>query len=317
MRRLHLALAATLAAALPPALPAQQPAAPVADNAVPVRADGLVATWYPPASGKRGPALIVLGGSEGGERGAQGIGRAFAREGYGVLALAWFKAPGLPEQLEEVPLEYFDRAVAWLTAQPLADSRRIGLYGISKGGETALLVATRRPEIKAVVAAAPSSVVWQGINQADYSRVRSSFSLAGKPVAFLPYDMTAPFTSVHDLYQRSLTALPAHPDAIIPVERIAGPVLLLSGKADTLWPSTALADQVITRLDAHRFAHAHEHIAYADAGHAATIPFPAGTPNVDAPFRNMGGTEAGNAFARRDAWTRMVAFYRKALGGPK
>lgn len=37
---------------------------------IPVRDDGLVGTWFPPTSGKRGPVIIVLGGSEGGEKGA-------------------------------------------------------------------------------------------------------------------------------------------------------------------------------------------------------------------------------------------------------
>lgn len=279
-----------------------------------MRTDGLVGTWFPPASGKRSPAILVLGGSEGGEKGSRRVAQAPAEQGYGAFALAWFKAPGLPDQLQDIPLEYFDQAIGWLKAQPLVDPGRLGLYGVSKGGEAALLVASRRPEIKAVVAAVPSSVVWQGINMADYTQVRSSFSLAGKPVAFLPYDTNAPFTSIHDLYMRSLAELPAHEDAVIPVERIAGAVLLLSGKADALWPSSAMADQVMARLDARRFAPTHAHIAYPDAGHGAPVPMPAGVAAPTSAVGNMGGTDAGNAFARRDAWARMVALYAKALG---
>lgn len=317
MIRLSLALAASLAATAPTSsAPVQQSSTEAASSGVSIRTDGLVGTWFPPAGGKRGPAILVIGGSEGGETGSRRVARAFAEQGYGAFALAWFKAPGLPEQLQDVPLEYFDKAVDWLEAHALVDAKRVGLYGISKGGEAALLVATRRPDIRAVVAAVPSSVVWQGINPADYTQVRSSFSLAGKPVAFLPYDMGAPFTSILDLYQRSLRALPAHAEAAIPVERIAGPVLLLSGRADLLWPSSDMADQVMARLDARRFAHAHEHIAYADAGHGATVPVPAGVAAPDSAVGNMGGTDAGNAFARRDAWARMLAFYARALGVP-
>jgi len=315
--KMLVSFALALSALASPAQAQQQPAPPAAQEpqGAPVRDHGLVGTWFPPASGKRGPVLLVLGGSEGGEQGSKRIGAAFAAQGYGVLSLAWFKAPGLPEQLQEVPLEYFGKALDWLKTQPLADPGRVGLYGISKGGEAALLLASRRPEIKAVVAAVPSSVVWQGINFADYTSVKSSFSLGGKPVAYLPYDMTQPFVSVLDLYQRSLKTIAAHPDAVIPVERIAGPVLLLSAKSDTLWPSSEMADQVMARLDAKGFRHAHEHIAYPDAGHGATVPTLAVSP-ANAGVHNMGGTETGNAFARSDAWARMMTFYRKALGSP-
>jgi dienelactone hydrolase len=92
-------------------------------------------------------------------------------------------------------------------------------------------------------------------------------------------------------------------------------VLLLSAKGDTLWPSSAMADQVIARLNAKGFKHRREHIAYPDAGHAAVVP-PSGQPN-NSGYQNMGGTESGNAFARADGWARMLAFFKQALGGPK
>lgn len=313
-------LAAAPLVAAPAGLSAQTVTA--APAGIAVHDDGLVATWYPPASGKRGPVILVLGGSEGGEESSKRVGAAFAAQGYGVLSLAYFKADGLPAQLQEVPLEYFDRALGWIARQPLADSHRIGLWGMSIGGETALVLAARAPQIKAVVAVVPSSVVWQGINLTDYSSVKSTYSLGGQPVPYLPYDMSKPFTSVLDLYQRSLKTVDAHPDAVIPVERIAGPVLLLSGKADGLWPSTAMSDQVMARLDARHFRYSHDHIAYPDAGHGALSPpysamgraVPA---EANAGSRNMGGTETGNGFARTDSWQRTLAFFATALGGPK
>ena len=317
MKRLVSALAlAVCALALPATIAAGQTSPQAAaGNGVAVRDDGLVATWYPPASGRRGPAILVLGGSEGGEGGGKRLGEALNRQGYGVLALAYFRAEGLPQQLQEVPLEYFGKAVRWLQAQPLADAERIGLYGISKGGEAALLVASREPAIRAVVAVVPSSMVWQGINSANYADVRSSFSLGGRPVPYLAYDTGAPFTSVLDLYERSLKFAGAHPEAAIPVEKINGPVLLLSGKSDTLWPSSAMAEQVIARLDAHGFKHAHWHIAYPDAGHGAMSP--AAGPVNNTAYANMGGTEAGNGFARSDSWARIAAFFKSSIGAPK
>jgi hypothetical protein len=307
-------LIATPLVAAPAQLAAQT--APAAQAAsIPVRDDGLVATWYPPASGKRGPVILALGGSEGGEQGGKRIGAALAAHGFGVLSLAYFKADGLPAQLQEIPLEYFAKAIAWLQHQPLADPDRIGLYGISKGGEAALLIASRQPEIRAVVAAVPSSVVWQGINFANYADIKSSFSLNGQPVPYLPYDTGAPFTGVLDLYQRSLKLAAAHPDAAIPVERIRGAVLLLSAQGDTLWPSTEMSNQVMARLDAHHFRYPHRHIAYPDAGHGGVAPAVPGGSNSG--YNSLGGTEAGNAAAHADAWAQTLAFFDRSLGGPK
>lgn len=186
MRRLFLVLFATLLAQ--PALGQTPPVGIV------VRHDGLVGTWYPPASCKRGAAVLALGGSEGGEGGGKRAAEMLAEHGYGVLALAYFRAPGLPQTLQNVPLEYFDRAIAWLTRQSLVDRKRIGLYGISIGGETALVVGARHPELKAIVAAVPSSVVWQGFDPTDYRSVASTYSLDGKGVPYLAYDTTHPYS---------------------------------------------------------------------------------------------------------------------------
>lgn len=320
MRFLHLAAAALLgASSLSPSVAQPAPVAGAdAPAPVAIREDGLVATWYPPANGRRGPAVIALGGSEGGERGGQMLARALSREGYGVLALAYFGADGLPPELQEVPLEYFDRAIAWVRRQPLVDPARVGIYGISIGGETALVVAARHPELRAVVAAVPSSVVWQGFSRRDYRSVRSTYSVGGQPAPYVPYDTSAPFTGVFDLYQRSMASFPAHQDAVIPVERIGGAVLLLSARSDALWPSTAMSEQVMARLDAHHFARPHRHIAYPDAGHGAMSPpdgRPAGDPARSA-LDNLGGTAAGNAAARTGMWQEVKAFLAAQLGRP-
>lgn len=308
--------ALALAGAIGGVLPAAAQNAPAAVSAVArpegvrVNADGLVATWYPPASGKRGPAILVLGGSEGGEAVSKAMGRLFAEQGYGVLALAYFRAPGLPEQLQEIPLEYFRAATDWLAAQPLVDSGRIGLWGASKGGEAALLVASQDPRLHAVVAAVPSSVVWQGINYANYMDNKSSFSLGGKPLPYVPYDTSAAFKGVLDLYQRSLAKIAEHSDAVIPAERINGPVLLISAADDALWPSSVMAKQVIDRLDSKHFRFEHRQLDLPGAGHAIAFPGPSSNNGA---FAQMGGTPDGNAAGKAEGWRQTLAFFARAL----
>jgi hypothetical protein len=108
---------------------------------------------------RKRPAVITLGGSGGGldwETAA-----AFSAHGYAALALPYFGFDPLPSSLNSIPLEYFERAIAWLCRQPEIDPGRLAIHGISRGGELALLLATKIPLIRAVVGVVPGNVVWQ------------------------------------------------------------------------------------------------------------------------------------------------------------
>jgi len=147
--------------------------------------DGVFANFYPAQGRRQGPAVLVLGGSEGGlvSEFNEPI-RQLTGAGFSVLYLCYFGCPGKPGQLSEVPLETFDRGLAFLRAQSSVDPDRIAVFGLSKGAEAALLVGTRDPRLKAVIAAAPSSVIWPGITLLPIS---SSWTAAGEPMPFLHY----------------------------------------------------------------------------------------------------------------------------------
>jgi dienelactone hydrolase len=298
------------------AAPAGPPAATsVAEPArTGVSANGLVAELYTPAGPRRArAAILVLGGSEGGLAGASSEARDLARHGYVALALAYFGAPGLPDSLTNIPLEYFKTALDFLRDQPGVDPNRIGVVGTSKGGEAALLIAATYKQVRVIVAGVPASVAWQGYNRRNPMDPSPSWTLNGKPVAFLPYAMDAPFTSVFDLYRRSLAKLDQHQDAVIQVERINGPVMLACGEADALWPSCPMSDAVASRLKAKGFRYPVRELKYPAAGHAAFgIPIPAGNP-VLAMLQALGGDAAGNVAARADSWPRALDFLDQAL----
>lgn len=253
--------------------------------------------------------MLVLGGS-GGEA-PEDDPQALVQRGYVVLSLAYVGAPGLPAELGDVPLEYFDKGLAFLKAQPGVDPRRIGIMGTSKGAEAALLIATRNRDIKVVVALAPSSVAWQGIGAASRGAGAGSWSLAGRSVPYLPYDRSAPFTTVFDQYQRSWARRAEHPEAEIPVERIGGPVMLVCGGNDALWPSCPMAQAVAERLKAKGFGHGVSLLRYNNAGHGGMgQPFIPPEPDAIDPW---GGTQAANAEARAQSWPRVLAFLKAAL----
>lgn len=297
---------------------AQTPAAPAAAVApapraadVIIREEGLVAEYFAPAPGTEASsgAVIVLGGSEGGLRGARGLARNLSDAGFAAIAVSYFGEPGQKTLLNEVPIEPVGQALAWLKARPEL-SGPVAVMGVSKGGELALLTASRNPEIRAVVAGVPSNVVWAGIDQSG-GPVGSSWSEGGQPLAYVPYDLSRGFSGVFNLYNDSLAAAPDA--AVIPVERINGPVLMISGQADGLWPSAEMANRVEQRLRAHDFTHPVENIVYPDVGHAAFgIPLAADAPGLERAVY-LGGTVAGLLAARADGWPRVLRFLRAAL----
>lgn len=117
---------------------------------------GLVGRFVYPAGERKRPAILLLGGSEGGLPSPLLSGVLAARD-YPVLGLAYFKLPGLPHQLRRVPLEYFQGALEWLRRQPEVDPKRIAVLGASRGSEAALLSGAYFPRlVSAVIALVPS-----------------------------------------------------------------------------------------------------------------------------------------------------------------
>ena len=302
-----MAAAAALAQAGMSCLPEQ----PANYDTTVLKADGLVGTYYSPQDRDTFPAIMVLGGSEGGMEVVSRLGEPFAEQGYAVLSLAYFGVDGLPANLQEIPLEYFTDAIDWLSAQPGVDAGNIGLYGMSKGGEAALLIAREEPRYDAVVAAVPSHVVWQGINMQSFEP-KSSWSRDSAPVPYVEYEMSDGFKSVYALYADALPAIGADHPAIIPVENIDAPILLVTGKADTMWPASEMADKVLARLDRLGFDHDTRHLAYDDAGHGVSVP-PALGAIFGGPDTYVGGTGEGNAAGRADMWEEVSCFFRDTL----
>lgn len=256
---------------------------------------GFAALYFDPPKSDKSIGLIVLGGSEGGHSVRQA--EAFAAEGFPVISLAYFKVPGTPDFLDEVPLEYFDKPLDWFANQDSMRGKKIVLVGGSKGAELALLLAARKKSIGGVVGLSPSSVVFQGIPKVFWPP-RSSWSSNGEPIPFVPYDASQGVDPRHlrPLYELSLASKEKVKQAIIPVEQISGPILLFSGEADTMWPASEMADALIDRLKSHEFPHAYEHVKYENAGHTLNE------------FYMIGGTKEGNKKARTDSWQRMLSF---------
>ena len=85
---------------------------------------GFYGEYFRPSATSSHTAIVLVGGSNGGLANGYAAG-LLASHGYPVLALAYFDEPGLPPELQRIPLEYFQRAISWLADQPEADPKRI------------------------------------------------------------------------------------------------------------------------------------------------------------------------------------------------
>lgn len=274
---------------------------------------GLFGNYYPAAGEGPHPAILLLGGSEGGlGGGVKHMALSLQREGFSVLQLAYFGTPGTQESLERIPLELFDRALAWLGAQPGVDAKRLALVGGSKGAEAVLLVATRHPEVRSVVAGMPTSVAWNGVNWKRGGQSESaSWTSGGAELATMPFSywnqaegVISVYRSIEDPDQRASAER-----AAIPIERAHAETLLVCGEAETMWPACPMSRAIAARA-AKLGGPEVRVLTYADAGHLVfgppILPDNAFYQRLDM----LGGTVEGNAAARADSWPRIIDFIR-------
>jgi dienelactone hydrolase len=250
------------------------------------------------------PGVLVVGGSEGGLPAQKAA--WLASHGFAAFALAYFRYDDLPPELEAIPLEYFGRALGWMMNRPEIQADRLAVAGTSRGGELALQLGSMYPQIKAVVAYVPANV--RHASYGDNTRVPYAWTWQGQPLAFVTV--------------RPEPSAAAKLQAAIRVENTHGPVLIISGDDDGVWPSSEMADDLVARLKSAHFTYPVEHLRYPHAGHTAGRPeiVPAWHGEVTHPVSgremNLGGSARGDAMSSLDAIPKVLEFLRKTLEAP-
>lgn len=281
-----------------------------------VEIDGREAHLYLPTGlqpDARIPALVALGGAEGGFDGGDLYAAWLASNGYVALSVAWYRGPGVPKDLIEVPLETVRDAVHWLQRHPRVDRGRVGLLGGSWGGIVTLATAVHLPELRAAVSWVGSPAPFRGIARdvapADFRALdRSPLSWQGRPLPWLPYREDVDWGRPGPQWQPALHA------ALLPIETIAARTLWIGGGDDRLGDSGVMMAVAQRRLAAAGRGDRDRFLYYPDAGHLITPLLQPATHRSDVgPYIQVGGTAEGHARADREVGPAVLAFLAEAL----
>jgi dienelactone hydrolase len=290
--------------------------------------DGMAGTLVRPAGAHRRPLILVLHGSEGADSASvRALAMPFAALGYAAFGVAYYSGgrpatfPGVPTVFDGIDVRGLARLREWAGGQPEVDTARTAIWGVSKGGELALLAASRFTWPRAIVGCVPSDVMWAGFGrQTAVWDTLVSWRDGSVRLPAIPYvryervfiDSTVIPRRVHD---ESRVAAPALAQAArIPIERTRAPLLLIGGDADAIWASGPMVDSVVATMRRAAPRVPVEAMRVPDAGHGICGP---GVQPVSWFGPDSLPTSRGSARARAEAWRRTVRFLAQHLGAPR
>jgi pimeloyl-ACP methyl ester carboxylesterase len=252
--------------------------------------------WLP--DDPSGVGALVLAGSSGRVDSARA--ELLARHGVVGESIRWFGGHGQHDGPWEIPLELFFERVDRLAAE----CDRVLVFGTSFGAEAALLTGALHPGVDAVVAFAPSDVVWAGV-RTDGS-VTSHWTLGGTPLPFVPLDDTweaesevPAFVGCYRASRRRFADRLA--EAAIPVERIRQ-LVLVAGADDQVWPAVDMSRAIEERRTVHGLGTVV--VSDPEAGHRAVLP---GEPVVRGGIRmRRGGSDMADRRLGESAWAQIT-----------
>lgn len=276
-------------------------------------------SYFAPSREGTYPAVLALGGSDGGT--PQYFADLLVPEGFACLSLAYWATPETQPWFTEIPLERIERGLRWLVNRPEAKTLggRVALVGVSKGAELALLVAASFPElVGSVVAYTPSSVIWQGFDLTlPAGETRSSWSFRGKALPYVSIPLgTEPAQSSKGISWLPMTeaGLSHDPEGVhaatIEVEKCTGPVLLVSGGDDRVWPAARMCEMLTDRMASYGKSDRITHLHYPKAGHMLFPYFRPADTLVPEMLTDFGGSPEEDAAAHVDAWPRVLRCLR-------
>lgn len=262
--------------------------------------------YMPKETGIYNDLLIVfIGGSEGGFPKLYNSGK-YTKYGATCLSLAYFDTDKTNKIFDKITLEYFTETIKYVQREYKLKDKKIVLFGYSKGAELSLLLSSLYRDIKGVFVINPSNVVFQSPGSLNNKGESSSWMLNNQELAYVPLKINTykklKNKRFRSLYVEALNSS-IDKDAIIKVENINGPILLVSGQEDIVWPSCDMSNSIVDRLDKYSFPYWYKHISYPDTGHTVN------------PFYSMGGSFIGNIKSNKDMKKQVSNFLDEVVYG--
>ncbi|WP_019913645.1 acyl-CoA thioesterase/bile acid-CoA:amino acid N-acyltransferase family protein [Paenibacillus sp. HW567] len=272
--------------------------------------------------------ILMLGGSDGQMQSLALMAGPLASRGFNVLITSYFASGGLPEKLEEVPLEYFEQIFKWIEDNEITRTKDIYVHGTSKGGELALLLASRYKQIKKVVAVEPHTYCFQALDGLLSGKNVSSWSYQGQSIPFIEVDNTIFFEDQQkdiekgipfgfaSTYRKSIEKATNREASRIKVENSAADILLICGKKDNIWNSYDACLEILKNLKSSNYTHQAELLSYENMGHPMPIPYIVPISlTLEMPMNggvfSSGGTVEGNAEGQYQSFTRTIEFFKE------
>ena len=280
-------------------------------------------------------AIILVGGSGETREYVEKRAQVLCREGFHVLALGYYLWKPLSRQTVRIPVDYAEKAVAFLKTCRAGEIHKIGMTGISLGAAYTLLSASYLPDISCVVAVSGFDFVVEGCKNMLLRQHCSYFSYHGEDVPYEPAEVLSHLGKTLHAWKRDsrngLKAMnrfyynecfPNRTDASrIKAENIRGDILLLAPAYDDTWPSDTASGRIMRILEEKKFPYRRECVIYEKASHCLAMPPESlqingkseeQTQKLLAKFMTMEQKYPIQCCqARRESWAKLVSFFRE------
>ncbi|KAL4238876.1 acyl-coenzyme A thioesterase [Mactra antiquata] len=244
------------------------------------------------------PSVIDLYGTTGGI--LEYRASLLASRGIQTLALPYFKYKDLITDMSELQLDYFLDAVEWLSCE--TGNKRVGVIGLSRGGDLALIIAAYSSKVAAVV----------NINGCAFNSFTPLKHKGGDIEAVKPDPERIENINGKLAIHKSLNYTEKD---ITPVWKGNAKVLNIVGQEDVVTPPSSV--QMLKSLYPDNKSDCFKIITYPGAGHIIDPPYSIFTGmayhKIFRDYFLYGGVPDKHAFAQEDMWRKTLDFFHKEL----
>ncbi len=240
---------------------------------------GFVGHLAEPDVGSGRAVIVIMGGEQSLLPGVK-FAQRFADYGITGLSVSLFRAEGLPDAPNAIPLEMFEQAVKYL--KNVKNIEHISVYGQSMGSIFAVLVAHYIGGMENLILVSPTHVPFEGVLKDNKTMSgRSVATYQGMDVPYVKADFSKVKASKYfrhpDAKHKVMGMWIAYHDAYADKEREKGAwlqvektnarILLIAGDEDEAWPAKYSVQAIESYLKEHEYKKDVKVIIYPHGSH--------------------------------------------------